>query len=59
MSLTNTDTILDCIEGATIVSGSLDVGGEGLCLNLSDGRVLIFTGNFIVGLHRMDTERLH
>ena len=51
--------ILDSIEGATIVSGSLDVECEGLSLVLQDGRVLIFTGNFVMGLSRFDTEKLH
>lgn len=51
--------VLDAIEGATIVSAGIDVDGEGLHLNLADGRVLIISGVFILGLMQLSTEKLH
>ena len=51
--------LLETIEGATIVSAGLDTEGEGLHINLSDGRVLVFIGVFTLGLFRLDNERLH
>ena len=50
--------IMDAIEGATIVSGRIDEG-DGLCLNLQDGRCLIIAGIFEISLHRFDREKLH
>ena len=51
--------LLETIEGATIVSAGLDTEGEGLHINLTDGRVLVFIGVFTLGLFRLDNERLH
>ena len=51
--------LLDALEGATIVSARLDVDGEGVHLNLADGRVVIFLGLFTVGIARIYREKLH
>lgn len=52
------DSVLDMIEGAVIVSASVDVAGRGVHLNLADGRVLIFEGAMTVGLYR-SMDKLH
>ena len=52
------DRIIEAIEGSTIVSGRVDEG-EGLCLNLEDGRCLVIAGVFVMGLVRLDVESLH
>ena len=51
--------LLETIEGATIVSAGMDEEGEGIHINLSDGRVLVFMGAFTVGIVRIDREKLH
>lgn len=56
--MTATDRIMDAIEGATIVSGRIDEG-EGLCLQLEDGRVLLIAGVFAISLQRLDRDSLH
>jgi hypothetical protein len=57
--VTYSEQVLEMLEGATIVSARLDVEGEGLHLNLADGRVVIFIGSFTVGMARVDWEKLH
>lgn len=54
----STSRILDALEGATIVSGRIDEG-DGMCLNLQDGRVLLIAGVFAISLQRIDRESLH
>lgn len=58
MNLTACDRIMEAIEGATIVCGRMDEG-EGLCLNLQDGRCLVIAGVFALSLMRLDKESLH
>ena len=50
--------ILDEVDGATILSSDAS-DEEGMHLYLSDGRVLIIIGEFVVSLMRIDNERLH
>ena len=58
MQVVNSSAILEAIEGATIVNGRVD-DGEGLILELQDGRCLIVAGAFVLSLMRMDTDKLH
>jgi hypothetical protein len=58
MRLTVSERIIEAIEGATIVSGRID-DGEGLCLDLADGRTLIIAVAFALSLMRIETARLH
>ena len=53
-----TSNIIEAIEGAMIVSGRVDEG-EGLCLELADGRSLVIAGVFVVTLMRFESEKLH
>lgn len=50
--------ILEAIEGAVIVSGRVDPG-EGLCLDLSNGKTLVIAGAFYMSLMALDNARLH
>ena len=56
--VTSADRILDSLEGATIVCARVDEG-DGMLLNLADGRVLVIAGVFALSLMRMDVEKLH
>lgn len=56
--MNNVDRIMDQLEGAVIVSGRVDEG-EGLCLNLDNGYVLIIAGMFSLAVMRLDVEKLH
>lgn len=58
MVVTGYDKILDCIEGAVIVSAHIE-DETAMHFNFADGRCLIFMGVFTVGLYRVDAEKLH
>lgn len=51
--------IMQCIEGATIVSSFVEEGEEGLHLVFQDGRILVFAGDFVMSLMRTNKNKLH
>jgi len=48
--------MLDAITGRVIVGGELT--DDGMHINLDDGRILIFDGDFIVGLAQINRKAL-
>jgi hypothetical protein len=52
------ESLISQITGRVILGGGLDEGYEGFHLKLDDGRVLIITGMFAVGVYRHTTETL-
>jgi hypothetical protein len=52
------ERIMEAIEGATIVSGRVD-DGEGLCLDLSNGKTLVIAGMFAISLQTFADAKLH
>ena len=49
--ITSIDDLMAKVKGGVVVGGHEDE--TGLHLELEDGRYLIFTGNFVVGLYRV------
>lgn len=56
--ITDADALVEAMKGLSIVGGGHD-GPDGLHFELSDGRYLIITGVFVVGLCRVSKEELH
>lgn len=56
--ITNMDALVASMRGLSIVDGGYD-GPDGIHLELSDGRLLIVTGVFVVGLCRVSRAELH
>lgn len=52
------ERILEQVEGATIASCYVE-DEDGLHLCLTDGRILIFVGQFCIGLVSGETRELH
>ena len=51
VDLVEADYVVNSVTGHTIMGGGLDGGYEGFHLRLDDGRVLVFTGMFVVYVH--------
>lgn len=59
MVIHSNSTLLESIEGSTIVSGEINEN-EGLTLYLADGRCLVFVSDaFAMKLFRLSKRELH
>lgn len=58
IEITDVGELVDSLQGLQIVGGGHD-GPDGLHFELSDGRYLIITGMFVVGICRVSKEEIH
>lgn len=58
VAISDMETLVEAMKGLSIVGGGYE-GEDGIHFELSDGRLLIVTGRFIVGLCRVHKEELH
>ncbi len=56
--ITDVDGLVQAMEGLTVIGGGHD-GPDGVHLELSDGRYLVITGRFVIGLCRVGKEEIH
>lgn len=54
-AISDMETLVEAMKGLSIVGGGYE-GEEGIHFELSDGRLLIVTGAFVVGLCRVKEE---
>ena len=58
IEVTDVENLVESLRGLQIVNGGHD-GPDGLHFELSDGRYLIITGVFVVGLARVCENQIH
>lgn len=56
--ITDMATMVDALRGAVIVDGGHD-GPDGVHLELEDGRYIIVTGVFVMGLCRVSNQTVN
>ena len=56
MELSTVDEVVNEINGLTITGG--DINDQGMHLNLSDGRILMFVGEFILCVGVVEESKL-
>lgn len=58
VEITDMDELVEAMRGLAVVSGGHD-GVDGIHFELSDGRYLVITGVFVVGLCRVGKESIN
>ena len=56
MELSTVDEVMEHLEGSVISGG--EVTEEGMHINLKDGRILVFVGEFVMGVMVLDKRNL-
>jgi hypothetical protein len=58
VEIADVPALVEAVTGLSIIGGGYD-GIDGFHFDLSDGRVLVITGVFVVGLCRVSKEEIH